>query len=255
VSTRHARSARIAGDDGEQMAGEATNHEQDLSAGVFSEWLPGALASMRGEQGSDVPCDGCTACCTSGYPIRIGAAEVDVVARIPPEHLVSSPGLPDGDVIMVSDARGHCPMLVDDRCTIYEHRPQTCRAYDCRVLAAAGLSGGADDGPLVARRVRHWRFEHPTPADHARHAAVQAAAAYLGEHAAALPGVPVELGETRRAAIAVQLHDLFLAPDPGPDGGTAGTETIEPSLPAVRRALFDRQTDPRARWARREGDA
>jgi uncharacterized protein len=239
--------------------GDAANAEQDLPAGAFSAWLPGARAAMEGERGSDVPCDGCTACCTASQWIRIGSGELDVLACIPPELLARSARLPNGDVLLPPDDRGHCPMLVDGACTIYEHRPQTCRAYDCRVFAAAGLDAEADSGPGIGRQARRWRFDHPTPDDHAQHAAVRAAAAYLEAHAAALPGVPVVLGATRRAVLAVQLHDLFLAPDAPQDDEARQDDTapamalVEPSLPAVRRALVARRTDPRARWSQREG--
>jgi hypothetical protein len=77
------------------------------------------------------------------------------------------------------DERGHCPMLVDDRCSIYEYRPRTCRTYDCRVFAAAGLSAADDGKPLVDERARRWRFEHPTSVDVADHDAVRAAAVSL----------------------------------------------------------------------------
>jgi Fe-S-cluster containining protein len=30
-------------------------------------------------------------------------------------------------------------MLIDNRCSIYPHRPRTCGTYDCRVFPAAGL--------------------------------------------------------------------------------------------------------------------
>ena len=36
-------------------------------------------------------------------------------------------------------------MLVDGRCSIYEHRPRTCRTYDCRIFTATGLDVGAND--------------------------------------------------------------------------------------------------------------
>src|SRR5204863_6078536 len=92
------------------------------------------------------------------------------------------PRLPKGHVLLGYDERGHCPMLVDDRCSIYEHRPRTCRTYDCRVFPAAGLDA---DQPAIAERVRRWRFAYPTAADRARHEAVRAAA---GTHSAMEPG-------------------------------------------------------------------
>ena len=66
------------------------------------------------------------------------------------------------------------------RCSIYEHRPRTCRTYDCRVFPAAGIDAD-DDKPAIATRARRWRFEHPDEVDRVEHEAVQAAAAYVAE--------------------------------------------------------------------------
>src|SRR5664280_1492290 len=109
----------------------------DLDAGDFSPWLASINGALRGEHGSDVPCGDCTACCTSSQFIHIEPDELDTLAQVPSELLFPAPRLPDGHVLMGYDERGHCPMLVDDRCSIYEHRPRTFRVYDCRVFAAS----------------------------------------------------------------------------------------------------------------------
>jgi Fe-S-cluster containining protein len=85
-------------------------------------------------------------------------------------------------VVLGYDERGHCPMLIDGRCSIYEHRPRTCRIYDCRIFPAAGLALDGEEKVLIARRAGRWRFRYPTPADEADHDAVRAAAASLAEH-------------------------------------------------------------------------
>lgn len=112
------------------------------------------LALERGEATS-VPCAGCTACCRSGQFVHIGPDEADTLAHIDPALLVPAPGRPAGHVVMGFDREGRCPMLADDGCRIYEHRPRTCRTYDCRVFSAAGVE---PDKPLIAERVRAWRF-------------------------------------------------------------------------------------------------
>ena len=136
--------------------------EQRADAGEFSSWLAGMQAALRGERGSDVPCDGCTACCTSSQFIHIGPDEIDTIAHIPAELLFPAPRLPRGHVLMGYDERGHCPMLIDGACSIYEHRPMTCRTYDCRVFPAAGVELDDDDKALIARRASRWRFTFPT---------------------------------------------------------------------------------------------
>ena len=52
------------------------------------------------------------------------------------------------------DERGHCPMLVDGACSIYDARPRTCRTYDCRVFAVSGIA--PDGQPDIAARVHRW---------------------------------------------------------------------------------------------------
>ena len=112
---------------------------QDLAAGDFSSWISEMRSAIQGERGADVPCGNCTACCTSSQFVHIGPDEVETISCIPAEFLFPAPGLPTGHVVLGYDERGHCPMLVDHKCTIYEHRPRTWRVYDCRSFPAAGV--------------------------------------------------------------------------------------------------------------------
>ena len=190
----------------------------ELPAGDFSSWLSDMRAALRSERGADVPCGGCTACCTSSQFVHIGPDETDTLAHIPPALLFPAPLLPRGHVVLGYDERGHCPMLVDNRCSIYEHRPRACRTYDCRIFPAAGLEVGDDeDKDLIARRARRWRFAYPAEADRAQHEAVQSAAAFLAEHAAEMPPGAVPPNVTARAVLAVEIHELFLGDDSEPD--------------------------------------
>jgi len=145
----------------------------DLAAGDFSEWLSSMQRALRGERDADVPCDGCTACCTSSQFVHVEPDETDALAHIPAKLLFPAPRLPAGHVILGYDERGHCPMLVDNRCSIYEHRPRTCRTYDCRLFAATGLA--LVGKPAVAAQVARWRFSFPTAEDRERYEAVRAA--------------------------------------------------------------------------------
>jgi Fe-S-cluster containining protein len=149
--------------------------DSELSAGPFSAWLRSIEAALVADAESDVPCGSCTACCTSSQFVHIEPDEVDTLAHIPSEVLFPAPRLPAGHLLMGYDERGHCPMLVDGACSIYEHRPRTCRTYDCRIFPAAGIEADADR-PAIARQARRWRFEHPTAGDQADHEAVRAAA-------------------------------------------------------------------------------
>ena len=187
------------GDD--QFDGDTSGGQ--LPAGDFASWLTAMRAALRGEADADVPCDGCTACCTSSQFVPIGPDETDTLAHIPADLLFPAPRLPKGHVLLGYDERGHCPMLVDDRCSIYEHRPSTCRAYDCRIFAATGLDvdAEADTKADVAARVRRWAFSFPTDEDRRRHAAVQVAVRSLH-----VPSV------TELAVRAIETHEEFLTP-------------------------------------------
>jgi Fe-S-cluster containining protein len=185
------------------MTGDGAPADEPLPAGAFSEWLAGMQRALRGEAASDVPCDGCTACCTSSQFVHIGPDEVETLACIPAGLLFPAPRAPAGNVVMGYDERGHCPMLVDGACSIYEHRPRTCRTYDCRVFPAAGVD--PEDKPAIADRARRWRFAYPTDQDRVEHEAVRAAAKSVTERADALPEGVMPANATQLAVLAVRI--------------------------------------------------
>jgi uncharacterized protein len=128
----------------------------ELDAGPFASWLRQMQAALAGSGDSDVPCDGCTACCESSQFVHIAPDEVDTLAHVPAALLFPAPGLSAGHVVLGYDGDGRCPMLSGAACTIYAHRPRACRVYDCRIFAATDVEVGE---PEVASRVRRWRFE------------------------------------------------------------------------------------------------
>ena len=128
-------------------------------------------------------------------------------------------------------------MLIDNQCSIYEHRPRTCRTYDCRVFPAAAVDPGPDK-PLIAGQARRWRFDHPTPSDRTQHDAVRAAAVYLDEEAGLLPDGAAPTTATQRAVLAIEVHQAFL----GRDEETGTAMLVDPDPDVVR-----------AEWARRRG--
>jgi hypothetical protein len=183
--------------------------------------------ALREEQGSEVPCGGCTACCTSSQFVHIGPDESETLAHIPRALLFPAPRAPAGHVLLGYDENGHCPMLIDGKCSIYEHRPRTCRTYDCRVFPAAGIEVDADK-PGIARRARRWRFDFPAEVDRAEHDAVYAAATFLREHEDLLPEDAVPANATQRAVLAIEVHDAFLG------------EPLEPALDVLLPLLVRR---------------
>jgi Fe-S-cluster containining protein len=165
-----------------------------LDAGPFSSWLEELQTALSEGHDVDVPCDGCTACCTSSQFIHVTPDETETLARIPKALLAPAPGLPRGHVVMGYDERGHCPMLVDGVCSIYEHRPRTCRTYDCRVFAATGIDVEADGKPLISERSRRWRFDFESDADRSDYDALRTVAESLDE----------DLSATHRAVLAIR---------------------------------------------------
>ena len=218
------------------MADEDVTDDAPLSAGSFSEWLVDMWSALRGERGSDVPCNGCTACCTSSQFVHIGPDEAETLAHIPAELLFPAPGLPAGNVLLGYDENGHCPMLIDDKCSIYEHRPRTCRTYDCRVFPAAGVEIDDDHQLAIARRVRRWRFDFPAEVDQIEQAAVRAAARFVCDHERLLPEGVAPTNATEHAVLAVELHGAFLQHD----DETGRMVVITPEPEAVQVVLTSR---------------
>ena len=175
---------------------------EDLDAGEFSQWLGEMQARSAASERLTFRARGCTACCTASQFVHIGPDETDTLAHIPRELLFPAPRMPRGHVLLGYDERGHCPMLVDDQCSIYDHRPQTCRTYDCRIFPAAGIEMDDADKALIARQTRRWKFSFPTDSDHDLHNAVKAAAKHLEG--------TVPTNATERAVRAIETHEAFL---------------------------------------------
>lgn len=196
------------------MVGEMTaiehidSEDRTVSAGDFSSWLTGLELAIAGEGESDVPCGDCTACCTASQFIHIEPDEAETLAAIPAALLFPAPGMGRGHVLLGYDQQGHCPMFVGGSCSIYDHRPRTCRTYDCRVFAATGV-GLTGDSP-VAVRSRRWRFTFPEPSDRDEFDAVRAAVAYLEECEEEVAEGEIPTNPPQRAVLAIELHETFL---------------------------------------------
>jgi uncharacterized protein len=212
---------------------------RDLPAGDFSAWMTAVQLAIRGEGESDVPCGSCTACCTASQFIHIGPDETDTLAHIPVGVLFPAPRLPRGHVLMGYDARGHCPMLIDGKCSIYAHRPRTCRTYDCRVFPATGIESDDDKG-LIAEQANRWSFSYQGDDDRTQHDAVRASALYLRDHREAHPEGNVPATPTQLAVAAIEAHEVFI----GRDEPTGRTKVVAPEPEAVRVALTRQRPAP-----------
>jgi len=202
--------------------------DDGLAAGTFTVWLGEIRRAIAGHGESDVPCGSCTACCEASQFVHVGPDETDALAHIPPALLFPAPGLPQGHRLMGYDEHGRCPMLVEGRCTIYAHRPRTCRTYDCRVFAAADVADTDPSKARVAAQARRWVFDEPTEHDVVGHGAVRAAADFLERNADELPPGMAPVTATQRAVLAVELHETFLSGDPSVDDVATAIADLRP---------------------------
>jgi hypothetical protein len=130
---------------------------------------------------------------------------------------------------------GTCPMLSAGQCTIYDRRPQTCRDYDCRIFAAAGIDAGPGK-PVINKRVHEWVFAYPSAEDRRAHDAVRAAAAFVRDRRASFPGGRAPSAPTGIAVLAVKVYTVFLQVDAQ---SRSDTETAHAIIEASR--AFDSQ--------------
>jgi len=179
-----------------------------LSAGNFSDWLRAMRAALAGNAGMDVACGDCVGCCTSSYYIKVRAQDAAALQHIPAEDLLPETGA-DGTRLMGFDAAGHCPMFAGGGCSIYPHRPQTCRTYDCRIFTATGMTAG-EKRVTINQRIARWRFEYANDTGRAEHRAVTAAANFLRQHPVRFPNGKVPSLPGDIAVLAVKAYTVFL---------------------------------------------
>ncbi|HEV7608970.1 MAG TPA: YkgJ family cysteine cluster protein [Steroidobacteraceae bacterium] len=180
-----------------------------MNAGNFSEWLRAMRATLAGGPGMDVACGDCVGCCTSSYFIKVRAHERTALELIGPDNVRPVPGATNGNMLMGFDEQGHCFMFANGGCSIYSHRPETCRTYDCRVFTAAGLIAGPDKS-VINERISLWRFDYPSDRDRDEHRAVTAAANFLRQHPVRFPGGRVPSRPSEIAVLAVKSYQVFL---------------------------------------------
>ena len=195
-----------------------TDHSTAMTdAGVFTSWLRRMLHSLATDSDTHTPCGDCTGCCRSSNFIHIHPDEKAALRAIPKTLTFPAPGAPKGTRLLGYDTEGRCPLRSETGCTIYGSRPRTCRIYDCRAFAAAGLSPDAPPDNPVVQRVGSWTFRHPTTQDKKCHEAVVAAARFLGEKADLFPGRKPPADPAQRAILALKVHRVFLERQSDPD--------------------------------------
>jgi uncharacterized protein len=200
-------------------AGPAT----PLQAGGFSAWLRATYATLWHDVPADVPCGSCNACCRTHHQLHLRPEEKAARKRLPREYLSVARGLPPGYLVLGYDEHGACPVLVDDRCSIYEDRPLVCRTYDCRIYAATGVAPDRDE---IARQVRRWRFSYETSQDRELREAVLAAVRFIREHPGSLPSRAAYAQPIRVATLAVAAYEAFGAGAHAAARSRASTERL-----------------------------
>lgn len=165
-------------------------------------------AVLRGLQDAEVPCGDCTGCCISSYPIPLRPSDRVALERVPDRYLQLPAAGSAGLARMGYGDDGCCPMLQAGQCTIYADRPRTCRDYDCRIYAAAGLQPDGDR-PVIQQRVREWRFDMESDFDRDAAAAVRRAAQFILDHHALFPVAVRATSATAVAVLAVKVYPLF----------------------------------------------
>lgn len=201
---------------------------EPVAAGPFGAWLAQARAALRGEAGSDVPCGDCVGCCTSSYYIPLRPRDAALLEQVPAAFLTRSQHPPESHWLMGYRANGDCPMFDGQGCSVYAQRPQTCRDYDCRVFAAAGIDAGGPDKDVINRRVRAWTFTYTDDAERNAHAAIRQAAQFIRANhelfpAGFAPATPMGL-----AVLSIKVYAVFQ---------TAGSKVEPPAR--IARAIID----------------
>jgi hypothetical protein len=188
------------------------DRESVVDAGEFGCWLAETLKSFKIRAAVHVPCGACRACCTSSYFIPIERVDRDALAAIPVALLRLAPASATGQRILGYRPDGTCAMFMGNECSIYPRRPQACRSYDCRVLAAAGLMAGGDEKSRINDRVRTWRFSYGDADAMVAHRAVKQAATFIATQAHAFPNARAPTNPGDIAVLALKVHRVFMDP-------------------------------------------
>lgn len=182
---------------------------KNIRAGEFSVWLEDFTQTMRGHGEGNVPCGDCVGCCTSSKFIHIRPTDKKALESIPKDLMFQAPGLPKGHFLLGYDEKGCCPMFKGGECSIYEIRPETCRQYDCRALAASAIEI-TDESKDITERVKSWKFEYSYSKSIEQSDAIKLAATFLSENESIFPDGFIPLLSGQIAVLAVRVHRFFI---------------------------------------------
>lgn len=189
-----------------------SNNDNRQSAGDFSSWLHRTEDSYKNRTFDvNVPCGECTACCRSSLFIHVKPEETETLKHIPKDLLFAAPGLPKGTQLMGYNENGHCPMFQNNKCSIYDFRPLTCRQFDCRIFAATKIEMDVSHTAIV-EQAKKWFFNMPGETDQIESSAVVQAAQFLRDQASLFPNKALPSNPSQLALLAIKVHKVFLNP-------------------------------------------
>lgn len=211
---------------------------ETIDAGEFGAWLLAMTLTLQGHGDNAVPCGDCTGCCSAAWPVALREEDRDLLPLVPAAYLLTVDNAPPGVRYMGYRSDGTCPMLVEQRCTVYARRPQTCRDFDCRLFAAAGMPSAGAGKAMIDRRIRAWRFRYATPAAKAHHEAIMRTAQFITAQRGTAAGQLFPSSPIAIAGIAFKAHTVFLDPNEAP----RSTETLTDAILTAAKD-FDRRTE------------
>ena len=92
-------------------------------------------------------CGTCSACCR-------------VFAFVPLLQHETGEGLNyelvNGKRVLKKNIDGSCIHLINDKCSVYEHRPLSCSGYDCRELSVCDV---VPPEPEIAEAILKWKWD------------------------------------------------------------------------------------------------
>ncbi len=183
---------------------------EKLNAGDFSLWLSKIRESIRKNTLIEVPCGDCHACCKSSLFIHIKQEETQTLNVINNNLLFEAPNLSQGSYLLGYLFNGNCPMLKDDRCSIYDSRPITCKKFDCRTFAATGLKTDSHLKEQISKRVERWEFSFPKEIDKVEFEAVNNAAHFIKENKELFPEKIIPALNSGLAVLAIKVYKVFI---------------------------------------------
>jgi hypothetical protein len=102
-----------------------------------------------------VPCGSCRSCCYI-KTVEVRPQDGDDLA-----YLDTEPNLETGELKLCKRADGACIHLGPDGCSVYEHRPVVCRAFDCRMYGLVGIVAHWQDANSNRQFAPAWVFDPP----------------------------------------------------------------------------------------------